>query len=415
MKDAYSFHLNQTSLEETYQIMHQTYCRIFDRIGLAYRPVQADTGSIGGNASHEFHVLADSGEDAIAFSTESDYAANVELAEAVKPDIERGQASETMQVVDTPGQKTIEELSKFLKVEPSRCVKTLLVKGEESAVVALVLRGDHELNAIKAEKLDAVASPLCFASETEIKNTVNCEPGSIGPVGIDIPIIVDHSAAVLTDFVTGANENDKHLTGVNWGRDLPEPVSVDIRNVVEGDPSPDGRGNLQIKRGIEVGHIFQLGQKYSQAMKANVLDADGKATTLTMGCYGIGVSRVVASAIEQNHDDKGIIWPDSIAPFQVVILAMNIKKSGRVRQAADELYAKLIATGVDVLIDDRGERPGIMFADMELIGIPHRIIVGDKSLDNNVYEYKSRASSDAEEVPVEQIIDFITGKLTSNR
>ena len=414
MKDAYSFHLDQASLEDTYQIMHQTYCRIFDRIGLAYRPVQADTGSIGGNASHEFHVLADSGEDAIAFSSESDYAANVELAEANRPTALANQATQSMQSVDTPGKKSIEEVSKFLDIEPSQCIKTLLVKGEDTEVVALVLRGDHELNAIKAEKLEAVANPLCFASEDEIKKVANCEPGSIGPVGLDIPVIVDHSAAVLSDFVTGANDNDKHLTGVNWGRDLPEPVSVDIRNVVEGDPSPDGKGTLQIKRGIEVGHIFQLGQKYSETMKANVLDADGKATTLTMGCYGIGVSRVVASAIEQNHDDKGIVWPDAIAPFQVVILAMNIKKSGRVRKAADELYAKLIEKGVDVLLDDRGERPGIMFADMELIGIPHRIIVGDKSLDNNVYEYKSRSGSESEEVPVEQITDFIVNKLTSN-
>jgi prolyl-tRNA synthetase len=414
MKDAYSFHLTQESLEETYQLMHQTYCRIFDRIGLAYRPVQADTGSIGGNASHEFHVLADSGEDAIAFSSESDYAANVELAEASKPETSKQKATQDLQTVDTPGQKTIESVSQFLNIEASQCLKTLLVEGEETPVVALVLRGDHELNAVKAEKLDRVAAPLTFASEEEIKKVANCEPGSIGPVGLDIPIIVDHSAAVLTDFVTGANQDDKHLTGVNWGRDLPEPESVDIRNVREGDPSPDGKGIIQIKRGIEVGHIFQLGQKYSEAMKANVLDANGKATTLTMGCYGIGVSRVVAAAIEQNHDDKGIIWPDAIAPFEVVILAMNIKKSGRVRQAANDLYAKLLEAGVDVLLDDRGERPGIMFADMELIGIPHRIIVGDKSLDNNVYEYKSRHGGDAEEVPVEQITEFIRGKLANN-
>ena len=333
---------------------------------------------------------------------------------ATRPTAVTNSATQTMQTVETPGKKSIEEVSKFLEIEPSQCIKTLLVKGESTEVVALVLRGDHELNAIKAEKLDAVAAPLCFANEDEIRKVAKCDPGSIGPVGLNIPVIVDHSAAVLSDFVTGANENDKHLTGVNWGRDLSEPVSVDIRNVVEGDPSPDGKGTLQIKRGIEVGHIFQLGQKYSEAMKANVLDADGKATTLTMGCYGIGVSRVVASAIEQNHDDKGIIWPDAIAPFQVVILAMNIKKSGRVRKAADELYAKLIEAGVDVLLDDRGERPGIMFADMELIGIPHRIIVGDKSLDNNVYEYKSRSGSASEEVPVEQITDFIVNKLNSN-
>ena len=417
MKDAYSFHLDQTSLDETYQIMRQTYCRIFDRMGLAYRPVQADTGAIGGNASHEFHVLADSGEDDIAFSTESDYAANVELAEAVKPDVlSTGSDSspQEMKTVETPGQKSIDEVSRFLKLKPQQCVKTLLVKGKDTDVVALVLRGDHELNAIKAEKFDAVASPLCFATEDEIEKAAHCEPGSIGPVGLDIPVIVDHSAAVLVNFVAGANQNDKHLTGVNWGRDLPETESVDIRSVIEGDPSPDGKGVLRIKRGIEVGHIFQLGTNYSRAMKATVLDADGKATIMTMGCYGIGVSRIVAAAIEQNHDDKGIIWPDAIAPFQVVILAMNINKSGRVRTAADELYARFVEAGIDVLFDDRGERPGIMFADMELIGIPHRIIVGDKSLDKNVYEYKSRQNNETEEIPVDQILSCITSKLKSH-
>lgn len=411
MKDAYSFHLDQASLEETYQVMHKTYCRIFDRIGLAYRPVLADTGAIGGNASHEFHVLADSGEDAIAFSTHSDYAANVELAEAIRPESGSGQPMQDMQTVDTPGKKSIEQVSEFLKVSSEQCLKTLLVKGEDSRVVALVLRGDHELNAIKAEKLAAVATPLQFASDDEIKKVVGCDAGSIGPVGLNIPVLVDHGAAVLTDFVTGANENDKHLTGVNWGRDLPEPESVDIRNVVEGDPSPDGKGSLQIKRGIEVGHIFQLGKKYSEAMKATVLDDSGKAITMTMGCYGIGVSRVVASAIEQNHDDKGIIWPDAIAPFQVVILAMNIKKSPRVREAAEDLYAKFIEAGIDALLDDRGERPGIMFADMELIGIPHRIVVGDKSLDKQVVEYKSRKSDQSEEVPVENVLEFLKSKI----
>jgi prolyl-tRNA synthetase len=412
MKDAYSFHLDQASLEETYQVMHKTYCRIFDRIGLAYRPVLADTGSIGGNASHEFHVLADSGEDAIAFSTDSDYAANVELAEAIRPESGAGQPMQDMQTVDTPGQKSIEQVSKFLKVSSEQCIKTLLVKGEDSRVVALVLRGDHELNAIKAEKLATVASPLQFASDDEIKKVAGCNAGSIGPVGLNIPVLVDHSAAVLTDFVTGANENDRHLTGVNWGRDLSEPESVDIRNVVEGDPSPDGKGSLQIKRGIEVGHIFQLGKKYSEAMKATVLDDSGKAITMTMGCYGIGVSRVVASAIEQNHDDKGIIWPDAIAPFQVVILAMNIKKSPRVRAAAEDLYARFIEAGIDVLLDDRGERPGIMFADMELIGIPHRLVVGDKSLDKQVVEYKSRKSDQSEEVPVENVLEFLKSKIS---
>jgi len=411
MKDAYSFHLDQTSLEETYQTMHQTYCRIFDRIGLDYRPVLADSGSIGGNASHEFHVLADSGEDAIAFSNESDYAANVELAEAIKPITKAKPALENMATVDTPTQKTIAQVCELLDIPASQTVKTLLVDGQDDDVVALVIRGDHELNVIKAEKLPAVAVPLNFASEEKIKQCTPCEAGSIGPVGLSIPIIVDHSASALCNFVCGANENGKHLTGVNWGRDLPVIESVDIRNVREGDPSPDGKGTLQIKRGIEVGHIFQLGTKYSQEMKATVLDANGKSCVMTMGCYGIGVSRIVASAIEQNYDDKGILWPDSIAPFRVVIIAINIKKSPRVRQASEDLYSQLVEAGVDVLFDDRGERPGIMFADMELIGIPHRIVVGDKSLDKDVYEYKSRHRQDSEDVAIGNIIEFLNDKM----
>ena len=411
MKDAYSFHLDQASLEETYQTMHQTYCRIFDRIGLDYRPVQADTGSIGGNASHEFHVLADSGEDAIAFSTGSDYAANVEKAEAIKPVAETGLSLQDLQSVDTPTQKSIEQVCQLLNISAAQTLKTLLVDGENNSVVALVIRGDHELNTIKVEKLPGIATPLTFASEEKIRQCVPCEAGSIGPIGLSIPILVDHSAAVLSNFVCGANENGKHLSGVNWGRDLPEVDSVDIRNVQEGDPSPDGQGILQIKRGIEVGHIFQLGTKYSQEMKANVLDANGKSVLMTMGCYGIGVSRIVASAIEQNHDDKGIIWPDAIAPFKLVILAMNIKKSPRVRQASEDLYATLVAAGIDVLLDDRGERPGIMFADMELIGIPHRIVVGDKSLDKGMFEYKSRHSPDSEDVAVEHILEFLNSRV----
>jgi len=412
MKDAYSFHLNQASLQETYEVMHQTYCRIFDRIGLDYRPVLADTGSIGGNASHEFHVLADSGEDAIAFSDTSDFAANVELAEAIKPDTIDNIEKQPMLTVDTPNQKSIEQVCEFLKIDAATTIKTLLVDGEESEVVALLVRGDHELNTVKAEKLPGVASPLNLASEEKVKQFAACNPGSVGPIGLSIPLYVDHSAAALNNFVCGANDNGKHLSGVNWERDLPMPESVDIRNVVEGDPSPDGKGTLQIKRGIEVGHIFQLGTKYSERMKANVLDDKGKSTIMTMGCYGIGVSRVVAAAIEQNHDDKGIIWPDSIAPFQLVILAMNIKKSNRVREASDELYAKLKESGIDVLLDDRGERPGIMFADMELIGIPHRIVVGDKSLDRGVYEYKCRRNSESEDVEINQIIEFLNSKIT---
>ena len=411
MKDAYSFHLDQESLAETYQNMHQTYCRIFDRIGLDYRPVQADTGSIGGNASHEFHVLADSGEDAIAFSDQSDYAANVELAAAIKPVIKANYEQQALQTVDTPEQKTIDEVCRLLDIPASQTVKTLIADAEDGGVIALVLRGDHELNKIKAEKLSGVAAPFNLASEDKIKQHVQCEPGSIGPVGLTIPIYVDHSAAVLYNFVCGANENGKHLTGVNWGRDLPAVESVDIRNVEEGDPSPDGKGVLQIKRGIEVGHIFQLGTKYSNAMKASVLDANGKSVIMTMGCYGIGVSRIVAAAIEQNHDEQGIIWPDAIAPFTIVILAMNSKKSPRVREASEDLYTKLIAAGHDVLLDDRGERPGIMFADMELIGIPHRIVVGDKSLDQGVYEYKARHSQDTHNVAIDGITEFLNAKI----
>lgn len=413
MKDAYSFHLDQDSLAETYQIMHQTYCNIFDRIGLAYRPVQADTGSIGGNASHEFHVLANSGEDAIAFSDSSDYAANVELAQAIAPTTARPAAKQPMQKIDTPNQHSIEEVCAFLKVPPQQVLKTLIVDGENNDVVALVVRGDHELNAIKAEKLTGVASPLRFAGNEKIRTLVNCDIGSIGPLGLSIPVYVDHSAAVVADFVCGANENGKHLMGVNWERDLPLKNVVDIRNVVDGDPSPDGKGTLQIKRGIEVGHIFQLGQKYSDAMKATVLDDKGKSIVMTMGCYGIGVSRVVAAAVEQNHDEKGIIWPSAIAPFQIAILAMNIHKSDQVRAAAEKLYAELLEAGFDVLLDDRGERAGIMFADMELIGIPHQVVIGDKGLERGAFEYKSRDGKHSADVPVDDILDY-TRKILTN-
>jgi len=406
MKDAYSFHLDHDSLAETYQVMHQTYCNIFDRIGLAYRPVQADTGSIGGNASHEFHVLANSGEDAIAFSDSSEYAANVELAEALAPAMTRPAAQQDLAVVNTPGQHSIDEVCAFLNVRPDHVLKTLIVEGDNNGVVALVVRGDHELNAIKAEKLAGIASPLRFASNEKIRELVNCDIGSIGPRGLSIPVFVDHSAAMVADFVCGANENGKHLTGVNWERDLPLTSVVDIRNVVDGDPSPDGKGRLQIKRGIEVGHIFQLGQKYSEAMKATVLDDKGKNIVMTMGCYGIGVSRVVAAAVEQNHDDKGIIWPAAIAPFQIAVLAMNIHKSDQVRQTAEKLYTDLVSAGLDVLLDDRGERAGIMFADMELIGIPHTLVVGDKGLERGVIEYKSRDGQHKADVPVADILDY---------
>jgi prolyl-tRNA synthetase len=407
MKDAYSFHLDEESLQQTYKVMHEAYCRIFERIGLEFRPVQADTGSIGGNASHEFHVLAESGEDAIAFSTESSYAANVELARALPPATPRPPMREQLQTVETPGQHSIEQVSAFLKVPAQRCVKTLLVNGKDDTVVALVLRGDHELNTIKAEKLEGVAAPLTFASEAAVRQVANCAPGSLGPVGLAIKVYVDHSAGTLVDFVCGANQDGKHLTGVNWERDCPQPQCVDIRNVVEGDPSPDGKGSLQIKRGIEVGHIFQLGKKYSQAMNATVLDAQGKAVVMTMGCYGIGVSRVVAAAIEQNHDDKGIIWPDAIAPFQIVILPMNLQRSQAVREAAEVLYQELTNLGFDVLFDDRNERPGVMFADMELIGIPHRIVIGDRGLERGMVEYKGRRDQDSREIPRPELLAFL--------
>ena len=416
MKDAYSFHLDEVSLKETYQVMHETYSRIFTRLGLDFRPVLADTGAIGGSGSHEFHVLAESGEDAIAFSTESDYAANVEKAESLPPPGKRPAPSQGLATVDTPNAHSIEEVSNFLKLSPAQTVKTLIVRGasadgEMEGVVALVLRGDHELNEIKAEKLPQVLSPLSFASDEEIRAAVGCSPGSIGPLGIGIPVIVDRDAAHLADFVCGANEDGKHLTGVNWGRDLPEPQIEDIRNVVEGDASPDGKGTLTIKRGIEVGHIFQLGDKYSEAMKATVLDENGKAVVMTMGCYGIGVSRVVASAIEQNHDDKGIIWPDALAPFQIALLPLNMQKSDEVRETAEKLYADLTAAGYEVLFDDRGERPGVMFADMELIGIPHRVVIGDRGLKSGTIEYKGRRDSENKDVPLEQLMQFLSDQL----
>ncbi len=416
MKDAYSFHLNEESLQQTYEVMHAAYSRIFTRLGLDFRPVLADTGAIGGSGSHEFHVLADSGEDAIAFSTESDYAANVEKAESLPPQGERPAASAEMTVVETPNQHSIEEVSNFLKVEPKQTLKTLIVRGcddngEAEGVVALVLRGDHDLNEIKAEKLSQVFAPLTMASDDDIRAAVGCAPGSIGPVGIGTPLVVDRDAAHAADFICGANEDGKHLTGVNWGRDLPEPEVADLRNVVEGDTSPDGKGTLTIKRGIEVGHIFQLGKKYSEAMKATVLDENGKAVPMTMGCYGIGVSRVVASAIEQNHDDKGIIWPDAIAPFQLAILPMNMHKSDAVREAAEKLYAELSEAGYEVLLDDRNERAGVMFADMELIGIPHRIVIGDRGLQNGALEYKGRSDAENQDIPLNGLLDFLATRL----
>lgn len=405
MKDAYSFHIDQASLSETYQVMFDTYTRIFTRLGLEFRPVQADTGAIGGAVSHEFHVLADSGEDAIVFSDTGDYAANVELAEAVAPAGSRPAPSQTLTKKDTPGMHSIDAVAAFLKVAPSQCTKTLLVQGAgEATVVALVLRGDHELNTLKAEKHVAVASPLTFVSDAQVRAATGAAPGSIGPVGLNIPVIVDRAAAHLADFVCGANADDQHLTGVNWGRDLPAPLVADLRNVLPGDPSPDGKGTLAIARGIEVGHIFQLGTKYSEAMKATVLDENGRESVMLMGCYGIGVSRVVAAAIEQNNDEKGINWPEPIAPFRVVLLPMGMKKSYRVAEACEKLYREFQAAGIDVLFDDRDARPGVMFADMELIGIPHRVVVGEKNLDLGLVEYKCGRATDAELVPIDQIV-----------
>jgi prolyl-tRNA synthetase len=411
MKDAYSFHIDQASLQETYDVMYETYCTIFTRLGLDFRPVLADTGSIGGSRSHEFHVLAGSGEDDIAFSSDSDYAANVELAEALAPVGNRPEASEEMQTVDTPNQHSIEEVSSFLKIGADQCIKTLLVQGSNDDIVALVLRGDHSLNEIKAEKLPQLAAPLSFATPEQVREIASCEPGSIGPKNLKITIIADHSALHLADFVCGANEDGKHLSGVNWVRDLPEAISADLRNVVPGDPSPDGKGTLSIKRGIEVGHIFQLGTKYSEALNASCLDENGKSRVMQMGCYGIGVSRIVASAIEQNHDDKGIIWPDAIAPFQLALIPINMHKSPQLKETVENLYEAFQSAGIDVLIDDRKERAGVMFADMELIGIPHRVVISDRGLEKGTLEYKGRKDSDNMDVAVNDIVEYLKQKL----
>ncbi|WP_312535235.1 proline--tRNA ligase [Acinetobacter variabilis] len=411
MKDAYSFHADQESLQETYDKMYEAYCKIFTRLGLDFRPVQADTGSIGGSGSHEFHVLASSGEDDIAFSTESDYAANIEMAEAILVG-ERAAPTQELKVVDTPNQKTIADVSNFLGTDPAHSVKALLVQGvaaeegKAAPVVALFLRGDHELNEIKAEKHPKIAAPLAFATEAQLAE-LGLTAGFVGPQGLvekGLTVIVDRAASVLSDFVAGANEADKHSTGVNWERDAQFSEVYDLRNVVEGDPSPDGKGTLQIKRGIEVGHIFQLGKKYSEALGCKVLGEDGKPFTVTMGCYGIGVTRVVASAIEQNYDEKGIIWPAAIAPFEVAIVPMNAHKSPRSLEAAESLYAELQAAGFDVLLDDRNERPGVKFSDLELTGIPHRIVIGEKGLDAGTFEYKGRRDAESVNLSKEELL-----------
>jgi prolyl-tRNA synthetase len=411
MKDAYSFHIDEASLQEGYRTMYDTYTRIFTRTGLEFRAVRADSGAIGGDVSQEFHVLAQSGEDVVVFSDGDEYAANLEAAEALPPAESRPAAKESLNKVATPGAETIEDLSHFLKIEPARCVKTLIVEGANATVVALVVRGDHELNATKAQKLQGVVSPLKMASVESVRNAIGAEPGYIGVIGLRCPVYVDHAALALADFVSGANEKDMHYTGVNWERDVQGMIAADLRNVVEGDPSPFGKGRLKIARGIEVGHIFQLGQKYSIPMDANVQDKAGKDVALHMGCYGIGVTRIVAAAIEQNHDDKGIIWPEPIAPFQVVLVPLNYHKSSRVCEVADQLYAELTEAGIEVLYDDRDARPGVKFADAELLGIPHRIVVGERGLEGGKLEYRGRRDTESIEFPADNAIELIRSKM----
>ena len=411
MKDAYSFHLSQDCLQTTYDKMFQAYCNVFERIGLEYRPVIADNGSIGGSGSHEFHVLADSGEDDIAFSNGSDYAANVEMAEALAPE-SQGNGSQDLTKVPTPNAKTIPEVSALLGLPEDASVKTLIVlstpaEDGSQGLVALVLRGDHDVNELKAEKHPLIASPFAMADEEAIKAAIGCGVGSIGPVGLELPIIVDRSAAALADFVCGANTDDVHYTGANWLRDVPEYEVFDLRNIQAGDPSPCGQGTIEIKRGIEVGHIFQLGNKYSQAMNCGVLTETGKHETLTMGCYGIGVSRIMAAAIEQNHDKYGIKWPDAIAPFTIAIIPMNMHKSHRIKEVAEKLYEECLALGVEVLFDDRKERPGVMFNDMELIGVPHSIVIGERNLDNQEVEYKNRRTGEKKMLNIADLSEFI--------
>jgi prolyl-tRNA synthetase len=414
MKDAYSFHLSDESLQETYEQMHKTYSKIFTRLGLQFRAVIADSGNIGGNKSHEFHVLAESGEDKIVFSKNGEYAANLEQAEALVSQESRPKPSKKIKTVDTPNQKTIEEISKFLNINTNQCLKTLIIKSEDDGLIALILRGDHELNRAKTEKLNGVMKPLTFANNNEIMSAISCDAGSIGPINISIPIYIDHEVKNMSDFVCGANANGKHFTGVNWERDLPLPTTVDIRNVCEGDLAKDGSGKLEFTRGIEVGHIFQLGTKYSSSMKTTCLDQTGKAVTLIMGCYGIGVSRIVAAAIEQNHDEKGIIWPASIAPFQLALIPINMHKSIRLREAVMSFYDELVANNIDVLLNDRQERPGVMFSDIELIGIPHRFVFSEKGLDAGEIEYKARRDTENKNIQIKKAVAFIKEKTNYN-
>jgi len=409
MKDAYSFHASRESLEQTYQVMHDTYSRIFTRLGLKFRAVAADTGAIGGTGSHEFHVLADSGEDALAFCPASDYAANVEMAEGLAPTAPRAAASETMRDVETPKQTTCEDVAALLGIPLAKTVKLIAVMAGEKLNV-LLIRGDHSLNEVKAAKVEGLAD-FRFAADEEIRAAFNCPPGFLGPVGIDrsaIRVIADRTVAAMSDFVCGANKPKFHTAGVNWGRDLPEPdIVADIRNVVAGDPSPDGKGTLELCRGIEVGHIFQLGTKYSEAMNATYLDENGQSQVMIMGCYGIGVSRILGAAIEQNHDARGIIWPQAMAPFEVALCPIGWTKSDAVREATEKLYAELTAAGVEVLLDDRDERPGVMFADMELIGMPHRIVIGDRGLKEGNVEYQGRRDEKAMVIPLQNAVSHI--------
>ena len=413
MKDGYSFHTSFEDLQREYRNMFDTYSRIFTRLGLQFRAVAADTGSIGGTGSHEFHVLADSGEDALAYCPASDYAANVELAEAVAPATRRGAATQAMEKVATPNKTRCEDVADFLQLPFEKTVKAIAVMHDDEFTL-LLIRGDHTLNEIKTGKLPGL-DPFRFATDAEVVQFLGCKPGYIGPVGIDttkVRVIADRTVAAMADFICGANDEGYHITGVNWGRDLPEPALVaDIRNVVAGDPSPDGKGSLELCRGIEVGHIFQLRKKYAEALKCVFLDENSQSQTMEMGCYGIGVSRIVGAAIEQSHDERGCIFPPAIAPFEACIVPMGYAKSEAVKAATDKLYADLQAAGVDVLLDDRNERPGVMFADMELIGIPHRIVVGERGLKDGQLEYKGRRDADAQMVPVSEVVDFLKGRL----
>ncbi|NND37135.1 MAG: proline--tRNA ligase [Gammaproteobacteria bacterium] len=411
MKDAYSFHNDQASLEDGYERMANAYSRIFTRLGLRFRPVDAASGEIGGSRSQEFHVMADSGEDAIAWCEADHFAANVELAPALPPETARAAPASALEKVSTPGKKTIEEVAGFLSVGPEDCVKTLVVEGDGGGLVALALRGDHELNAVKAERIDGVASPLTLAEPQRVADAIGCETGYVGPVGLDLPLFVDHSAAALSDFVCGANVADAHLTGVNWHRDLPEPTAADLRNVVDGDRSPGGGGTLSIVRGIEVGHIFQLGDKYSRALNATVLDADGKENAMLMGCYGIGVTRIVGAAIEQNHDENGIIWPAPMSPFDATLLILNPKNNSELTEKANEIYESLGDAGIDVLLDDRDARPGFKFADADLIGIPHRLVLGERGLREGVVEYRNRRTGDEAKIAIGEMVTTLRERL----